>query len=121
MKRQEDWKLFSKICLAAVFGVSAGAFGPVQCAEKNPNATLTLEWNKPDPVVLEQVAERFKSAAAHNAKMIHVDVNRDLKGDRLTPEALKIQYQGLEPDGTPVEEKVFHDEEERATSRSVKR
>lgn len=33
-----------------------------------------------------------------------VDVNRELKGDRLTPGTLATQYQGLLPDSTPSKE-----------------
>lgn len=58
---------------------------------------------------------------AHLTAPMYPEVIRDLKGDRLTPETLAAQYQGLLPDGTPIEEKEFHDQEEAVSSALAKK
>jgi hypothetical protein len=97
------------LALAASSGVVAWVSNPAIGAERDPTQVLVVEnLFHPESSVMELVAERFRVAGEHNAKVRHADVNRELKGDRLTPETLAIQYQGLLPDGTPIEEVEVH-------------
>ena len=87
---------------------------------------LTTVPSVPKPSVKTYSAYAITWKEGDGVRVIRVDgprheVNHDLKGDRLTPEQLAIQWQGLELDGTPIEEGEFHRREEKASSRFAKR
>lgn len=108
-------KYFIASSMLATLAAGALLFAALPNTRPAPKAEIVTPLFSPTPEALDSLELLAKQAAAHNRRVVeralNRSVNRGLKGDRLTPETLAIQWQGLMPDGTPIEEYEFHQEE----------